>query len=526
MLDIKTLIFMNFVINLVNTSVMAIIWHQYRKHFAGLLFLLIDMILQTTGFFLILLRGSIPDFISIVLANTLIMTGALLVLIGLEQFFGIKKRHSCNFILVAISACILTYYSLIQANLTAREIIVSTTVVLINAQCFWFLFHRLDPGFRKIAKLPMLVFLAYIAVNCSRIILLVFFPIQTSEFFKAGLVDSVAMAMYITLSVFVTMSFILLVSRRLLEEVQNEKEKYNTAFNSSPYAILLTRLSDGKIFEVNEGFVNITGYQPSDVIGKTTLDANLWLKEEDRLLVAGELSKGNEVHEIEMQFRNKSGDVLSGIISSKMIIANNEKCILTSVSDITEISKMRQKLQDMAMRDALTGLPNRTLFYDRFIIAKANAQRNNKSVAIVSLDIDHLKSINDHWGHDAGDKVLVASSNRLSGLLRAADTVARFGGDEFMLLITEIGNKNDAGKIAGKINECLSQPISIGENTVRLTASIGISIYPEDGSDIDVLIKKSDQAMYRVKENGRNNMQFFSGLQNPEYSDGGSSAST
>ena len=217
MLDIKTLIFMNFVINLVNTSVMAIIWHQYRKHFAGLLFLLIDMILQTTGFFLILLRGSIPDFISIVLANTLIMTGALLVLIGLEQFFGIKKRHSCNFILVAISACILTYYSLIQANLTAREIIVSTTVVLINAQCFWFLFHRLDPGFRKIAKLPMLVFLAYIAVNCSRIILLVFFPIQTSEFFKAGLVDSVAMAMYITLSVFVTMSFILLVSRRLLE---------------------------------------------------------------------------------------------------------------------------------------------------------------------------------------------------------------------------------------------------------------------------------------------------------------------
>ncbi len=511
-LDIKTLIFLNFVINLVNTSVMAIIWHQYRKHFAGLLLLLVDMILQTTGFFLVLLRGSIPDLISIVLANTFIMAGALFVLIGLEQFFGIKKRHACNFILVAISGCILTYYSLIEVNLTIREISISATLAIMGGQCFWLLFHRLDPGFRKIAKLPMIVFLTFIAVNCGRIILLTIFPMQTREFFKAGLLDSVAMAMYITLSVLVTMSFILLVSRRLLDEVQNEKEKYNTAFNSSPYAILLTRLSDGKIFEVNDGFINITGYRPSDVIGKTTTDANFWLKEEDRLMVADELAKGNEVNEVEMQFRNKRGDVLTGILSSKMIIANNEKCILTSVSDITEISKMRKKLHDMAMRDALTGLPNRILFYDRFIIAKANAQRGDKSVAIVSLDVDHLKSINDHFGHDAGDKVLVTSGNRLSGLLRATDTVARFGGDEFMILITEISNKNDADKIVKKINECLSRPISIGEHTVRVTASTGIALYPEDGSDIDDLIKKSDQEMYRVKENRRNNIQFFSYL--------------
>lgn len=361
MLDIKTLILMNFIINLVNACVMAIIWHQYRKHFDGLLLLMSGKILQTAGFFLILLRGAISDLVSIVLANTFIITGALFVLIGLEQFFGIKKRHACNFIFVAMSVCIVTYYSSIDVDLTAREICVSATLAIMGAQCFWLFFHRLDQGFRKISKLPMIVFLVYCAFSSSRVILLSIFPMQTIEFFKSGFIDSASMAIYLTLSTLFTMSLILLVSRRLLDEVQNEKEKYNTAFNSSPYAILLTRLSDGKIFEVNEGFTNITGYRASDVIGKTTLDANFWSNEADRLMVSNELAKGNEVDEMEIQFRNKRGDVLTGILSSKMITANNEKCILTSISDITEISQMRQKLQDMAMHDALTGLPNRTL---------------------------------------------------------------------------------------------------------------------------------------------------------------------
>jgi PAS domain S-box-containing protein len=243
-------------------------------------------------------------------------------------------------------------------------------------------------NFRRIARFTGITLLSYVFVSFFRIILLVVFPNQTNEFFKSGLLDSIAITLYLLLSSLFTMSLILLVSRRLLAEVQTEKEKYNSTFNSSPYAIMLTRMADGKIFDVNEGFVSFAGYQPSEVMGKTTLSTNLWVKDEDCLIVVNELSKGYEVRDLEMQFRNKSGSIITGLLSAKLIVVNNEKCVLTSISDITEMCKMRQELHDLAMHDVLTGLPNRKLFYDRFEIARANAQRENEKIAIISMDID------------------------------------------------------------------------------------------------------------------------------------------
>lgn len=512
-IDIKTLILLSVVINMVNFCVMVILWRQYRKYFAGLSSLMAYMIAATTGCFLILLRGLIPDFLSIVLGNTFIIMGALFVLIGFEQFFGIKGRHIYNYILVVGFMCVITYYSLVQPNYMARDISFSATLMLLNLQCFWLLFHRVDLRFRKIARLPEIAFLIYVAVNCGRIILLLIFPIQKSDFFEFAIVDAVSITLYIMLGVFVTMSSILLVSRRLLEEVQTEKDKYNTIFHSSPNAIILTRFSDGEIFEVNDGFTRITGHLASDVIGKKTTDINLWCNEEGRLRILNEISRGNEVREFETQFQDKLGNTLTGLLSSKILMINQEKSILTSVSDITEMSLMKRKLQDMALHDSLTGLANRTLFFDRFEIAKANAQRANNKLAVISLDADLLKSINDHWGHDAGDKVLIAISNRLSNLLRKGDTIARFGGDEFMVLLTELSNKDCVAEVAAKMNELISQPINIGEGIVKVTVSIGIALFPEDGTDlIDILMKKSDKAMYQVKENGRGNFQFYSDL--------------
>ena len=162
----------------------------------------------------------------------------------------------------------------------------------------------------------------------------------------------------------------------------------------------------------------------------------------------------------------------------------------------------------MATHDGLTGLPNRILFYDRFNTALVNAQRQKKKFAIFSLDLDHFKAINDTLGHDVGDKVLIASAIRLTGFLRPIDTVARFGGDEFILLLWEIDNKEDAIKIAQKIREGFHALFIIDEHKLILTLSIGIALYPEDGTEINALLKSSDEALYHAKAHGRDNFIF------------------
>jgi PAS domain S-box-containing protein len=171
------------------------------------------------------------------------------------------------------------------------------------------------------------------------------FPGQTNDFFKAGAVDALAMTLYIVLSVCLTISLVLMVNRRLLADVKTQEEKFTTAFNSSPYAITLTSPSDGKIFEVNDGFQNISGYQYAEIIGKTTLDLHLWARDEDRLAVVNELTQGRQVHGVEYQFRHKMGTVINGLFFANLITINNEKCILSSIGDITTQRKTEEALK-------------------------------------------------------------------------------------------------------------------------------------------------------------------------------------
>lgn len=177
--------------------------------------------------------------------------------------------------------------------------------------------------------------------------------------------------------------------------------------------------------------------------------------------------------------------------------------------NITERKQMQTKLEEMATHDYLTGLPNRVLLIDRFTIASALARRNKARLAVMSLDLDKFKPINDTLGHEAGDQVLKVFSARLSGIIRASDTIARVGGDEFMLLMLETKRREDATAIAQKILDSCTEPLSIDGHRLHLSTSIGIAIYPEDGEDMETLTKKSDAAMYYSKGHGRNQFKFF-----------------
>jgi len=180
-----------------------------------------------------------------------------------------------------------------------------------------------------------------------------------------------------------------------------------------------------------------------------------------------------------------------------------------TVQDITERKRAEEKLAYMASHDPLTGLLNRMLFNDRLTLELAHAHRNRRKLALMLLDLDHFKDVNDTLGHSVGDQLLRLVGKRLTSVLRKSDSVARMGGDEFMLILPEIGRVKDAAKTAKKILEAVREPFVLDDHQLHITTSIGIALYPDGGEDGDTLVKNAEIAMYRAKDQGRDNYQRY-----------------
>lgn len=191
----------------------------------------------------------------------------------------------------------------------------------------------------------------------------------------------------------------------------------------------------------------------------------------------------------------------------------DSKDLKTSIEIALYKYKMENKLKELAHYDCLTGLPNRALFFDRLEQALKQAKRTNKEVALLMIDLDGFKCINDRMGHDAGDEVLIEVAGRLKKQIRDTDTVARFGGDEFVVILTNLSEAGDAETLALKIIVAIGKPFHFNMPYCAVGASIGISFYPFDGYYAETLLKKADAAMYRAKENGKNNYQLFQDVQ-------------
>jgi diguanylate cyclase (GGDEF)-like protein/PAS domain S-box-containing protein len=264
---------------------------------------------------------------------------------------------------------------------------------------------------------------------------------------------------------------------------------------------------DGTFNYVNRAFAKLYGYpRESDLIGR------LWKilnerKEYARFLkdVVPNFRRRGEWRG-EGVGRKKNGSTFQQEISLTRI---EDGSIVAVARDITERTYAEEQIKHLAYHDALTGLPNRLLFKDRLGVALTLAQRETRKLAVIFLDLDRFKIINDSLGHNAGDYLLQNVASRIQHCVRESDTVARLGGDEFILLLPMLSQAEGAARIAQKILETIKQPFIIDNRELYVTTSVGISIYPDDGMDSDTLIKNADTAMYQAKELGRNNYQLF-----------------
>ncbi|MDD5176552.1 MAG: diguanylate cyclase [Sterolibacterium sp.] len=283
----------------------------------------------------------------------------------------------------------------------------------------------------------------------------------------------------------------------------------STVFLTMDEAVTVTNMKN-EIVSVNPAFTVITGYQPSEVIGKNPklLASGTHTPEFYKEMWGKLTSVGSWNGEI--RNRSKNGNVYVEWLSIKQV--RNDKGLLTHYvavfSDISERKAVEERMHHLAHFDVLTGLPNRALFSDRLHQNIAKARRDKTRMALMFIDLDRFKPVNDELGHHVGDLLLKQVADRLSECLRReSDTVGRMGGDEFVVMLPEIETAKDAMIVAEKILHSLDRTFEIGEHIIHISSSIGIAIFPEHGKDESFLLKSADAAMYRAKESGRNRVE-------------------
>jgi PAS domain S-box-containing protein len=347
LLDMRTIVFSNVLTDLVCMLVALLLWKQNRKRFHGVSFWVFSFAFQTAALFLIILRGNIPDHMSVVFANTLVVAGALLGYMGLGCFVGKQISQYHNYLLLALFAMVHSYFTFVQPNLPARNMNLSVGLLIICFQCMWISLTGFEHGMRRLTFGVGVVFSTYCLVSIIRIAEFFIGTDFEGDYFQSGPFETFVLVSYQMLFILLTYALALMFNRRLLDEVKIQEERFSKAFHSSPYGITLTRLSDGQIVEVNDGFVNITGYGTSELVEKTTIGLHLWQKTEDRAAFVDELSRSGMVQGREIQFRKKSGDMVTGIFWAEILLINGQKYILSSISDITERKRAEQEREKL-----------------------------------------------------------------------------------------------------------------------------------------------------------------------------------
>jgi diguanylate cyclase (GGDEF)-like protein/PAS domain S-box-containing protein len=300
--------------------------------------------------------------------------------------------------------------------------------------------------------------------------------------------------------------------KQAFQDLRDAERRYRSLFENAIEGIFRTSV-DGEYLDANPALATIYGYGSADELMRSVrnIGAQLYVDPARRAEFVRTMREHAAVSDFESQIRRKNGEII-WISENARAIRDDAGNVLVyegTVENITERKLYQARLEYQATHDTLTGLANRSLLADRLEQAIRTAASHNGALAVVFVDLDHFKLINDTLGHHVGDELLQTMAQRLRVCARDYDTVARVGGDEFVLLLNSRGGTDPLAHHLERILALVSEPWMRGQREFRLTASVGVALYPDDGGDPQTLLKHADSALYRAKDSGRNNIQFF-----------------
>ena len=296
------------------------------------------------------------------------------------------------------------------------------------------------------------------------------------------------------------------IARDIAERKANEA-RYRVLFERNLAGVYRTT-TDGRILDCNEACARIFGFS-SPAEFREAQATDFYFDDTERDRVVQMLRDQGSLSNHELRLRRRDGQPVWVLENVTLLDDSLGRGIMEgTIIDITDRKLAQEQMEYQAYHDSLTGLPNRLLFRDRITVALAHARRAGRVAAVMFLDLDQFKLVNDTLGHTVGDRLLQAIAARLVNCVRAEDTVARMGGDEFTVLLADLADRRSASAVAQKVLEAVRHPVQVDNHELYVTTSIGIAIFPDDGDDAETLLKNADRAMYRAKDHGRDNFQY------------------
>lgn len=298
------------------------------------------------------------------------------------------------------------------------------------------------------------------------------------------------------------------------EALRISEERYRTVFHASMDCIAIARLSDQVIIDINRAYLNLLGFAEDEVLGNTAEGLNLWDDANDRAMMQARQEQESAFRDTRVRLRKKNGQLIWVLISASTIEVDHVPCVLTILRDVSEAKVAEDKIWNLAFYDSLTQLPNRRLLMDRLRQMLARGMRSYHMHALLFIDLDNFKSLNDTYGHQKGDALLGEVAQRLVGCVRASDTVARLGGDEFVILLDYLDADHkvaarQAEGVASKILSAIEKPFMLSGREYFSSSSIGITLFDGLKENTSELLQQADIAMYQAKSAGRNTLRFF-----------------